>query len=251
LVVFIRRRLQKRRAKRLNNWQGLSSDTYDFNHAPQPDRVMSQRSSFATTYDIAAVHPSSFNLPEIPAIAEIRDNHPTHMQGMDVPTVLIDFDDDGQDVLVQPPPVMVTGNANLYLPPSPTSPTPSRMSVRPFSPSEMFSFPKPPGRNSVSSSAIPKSPAYIHEFGETEIVCRPFVPSLSDELCVKPEDRVRILQVFPDGWALVEKVGNDKGKGKAEAPGLIPMDCFRQAGEDFPAFMVAAQSMSTSGPRLA
>lgn len=249
LVMFIRNRLRKRRANRLNNWKGLSSSTYDFGNTSQSNGMVSQRSSFATSYDIATAPRSSVDLPEIPAMVEIRDTHApgflAHPQGMNAPAVLINLDNstDNQvqsNVLVHPPPAMVAGNANLYLPPSPTSPTsrsslsPSPMSVRPFSPSEMFSFPKPP-RNSVSSSALLTPPAHVHEFSESEIVRRPFVPSLDDELAVEVGDIVTLLRVFPDGWALVEKVGNDNGKGKARAleakiPGLIPVDCFRQAG---------------------
>ncbi|KAE9403241.1 hypothetical protein BT96DRAFT_878875 [Gymnopus androsaceus JB14] len=111
------------------------------------------------------------------------------------------------------------------------------MSVRPFSPSEMFSFPKPP-RNSVSSSALLTPPAHVHEFSESEIVRRPFVPSLDDELAVEVGDIVTLLRVFPDGWALARAL-------EAKIPGLIPVDCFRQAGEDFPAFLAAAKRMSS------
>ncbi|KAJ3503213.1 hypothetical protein NLJ89_g8533 [Agrocybe chaxingu] len=184
------------------------------------------------------------------------------------------------------------------------------MSVRPFSPSESFAFPKPPeaasARNSVHSrpatassthsasgtfsakdidDAIPPTPALpqlhllqspvspssnpfadnnpfddpaaaavnngsVGEFAETETIRRPFHPTLPDELKVRPDDIVHIIQSFDDGWALVEKL-DVKGKGKEGAEperGLIPVDCLREPGLDLPAFCAAKRMSSYTGP---
>ena len=70
------------------------------------------------------------------------------------------------------------------------------------------------------------------------MICRPFVPTLEDELLVSPGDRVRILQVFDDGWAMVEKVGAGSSiDGNQQRRGLIPVDCLREAGQPLPSFL--------------
>lgn len=61
-----------------------------------------------------------------------------------------------------------------------------------------------------------------------ETVQRPFVPNLSDELSVVIGDKVKIIKVFDDGWALVQKM---------TSKGLIPIDCMRAVGQDLPAFL--------------
>ncbi|PFH45920.1 hypothetical protein AMATHDRAFT_157244 [Amanita thiersii Skay4041] len=164
------------------------------------------------------------------------------------------------------------------------------MSVRPFSPSESFSFPRPPtserntsdknsgdwgsifsGRQSTvvsadngngrSLTAIPPSPTTpltpsanpfsdpstipfpAPAFEEVETVKRPFVPTLQDELVVFVGDRVKVVQTFDDGWALVLKLPPQQDrKGKAKAvgeneQGLIPIDCLRDAHQELPAFL--------------
>ncbi|KAF9474203.1 hypothetical protein BDN70DRAFT_816091 [Pholiota conissans] len=179
------------------------------------------------------------------------------------------------------------------------------MSVRPFSPSESFAFPKPPDPVDRSSTAyskrsstttvsnkspdssphnshveiippIPSAPTFpppalvspnlfgaepvanpfadnnpfedTHAFAEVEYIKRPFNPSLPDELQVAPDDSVRVLQTFDDGWALVEKVATDDGKGKERhgnyEKGLIPIDCLREPGETLSSFF-AVKRVST------
>ncbi|KAI0755104.1 hypothetical protein C8Q80DRAFT_1095720 [Daedaleopsis nitida] len=155
---------------------------------------------------------------------------------------------------------------------------PSPFSVRPFTPSETFSFPQPPtddaqsraasvmlaGSSITSGSAfftaedMSPSPALSlkeaenpfadftevivrppsvstansvpQHFAPVETICRPFMPSMEDELAVQPGDEVRILKRFDDGWAVAEKVG-------ASAQGLIPIDCMRDVEEGLPAFL--------------
>jgi hypothetical protein len=190
------------------------------------------------------------------------------------------------------------------------------MSVRPFSPTEAFSFPKPPTESSGSNyspqvnstkgtiqdlpslpvpsassnpfddpepsvapapaikvqkipSPIdvaaanpfvdplpnlppePNTPSAVHpEFMEVEIIKRPFVPTLSDEILVEVGDNVKILQMFDDGWSLVEKnpifSANLSEKEKKPQVGLIPIDCFRNVGQDVSEFIASKRVSSYS-----
>jgi hypothetical protein len=79
------------------------------------------------------------------------------------------------------------------------------------------------------------------EFASVELIRRPFVPTLDDELAVTPGDSVRAVKVFDDGWAYVEKIG------PAGARGLIPIDCMRDSGEDLPAFLASKRISSYYG----
>ncbi|KAF9447012.1 hypothetical protein P691DRAFT_609709, partial [Macrolepiota fuliginosa MF-IS2] len=146
------------------------------------------------------------------------------------------------------------------------------MSVRPFSPTESFAFPKPPTEKSsgdwssqisrppssytlnagagAAGAAVetsdpfadptppePSTPSAVHpQFMEVETVKRPFIPTLGDELAVNIGDKVRILQMFDDGWALVEKNPPENG--------LIPIDCFRDHGVDVSAFIASKRVSS-------
>jgi hypothetical protein len=72
-----------------------------------------------------------------------------------------------------------------------------------------------------------------------ETIQRPFLPTLPDELAVTPGEQVKVTKSFDDGWALVEKLpeeGDQKGKSK-QIVGLIPVDCFRAAGQPLPEFL--------------
>ena len=95
------------------------------------------------------------------------------------------------------------------------------------------------------------SSASTGEFADVEYIRRPFFPTLPDELAVKPDESVRVLQAFDDGWALVEKVDR-KGKGKEDTPseqGLIPIDCLREPGQDLTTF-IAAKRLSSYAESL-
>ncbi|EEB98684.1 hypothetical protein MPER_01764 [Moniliophthora perniciosa FA553] len=142
------------------------------------------------------------------------------------------------------------------------------MSVRPFSPTESFMFPKPPSdslatdhrgstiSNRQSNIAITAQSAYSGvldgnpfvdpvvqpQFAEAEPIRRPFLPSRDDEIAVVTGEKVNVLQVFDDGWVAVQKVSHysdTKGKGKAleGGPGLIPVDCLREASQELPDFL--------------
>ncbi|KAF8549903.1 hypothetical protein OG21DRAFT_1469387 [Imleria badia] len=144
------------------------------------------------------------------------------------------------------------------------------MSVRPFSPSESFAFPKPPAPPSstvdsffISGTPGPASPqssatTLVHlstpppiaavnpsmdpfadpakpEFSDVEVIRRPFTPSLDDELAVRPGDRVHIFRIFDDGWAFVERLAGTERERHER--GLIPVDCFREVDQAFPTFL--------------
>ena len=67
-------------------------------------------------------------------------------------------------------------------------------------------------------------------FAAVETIRRPFVPTMGDEMAVKPGDEVRIVQRFDDGWAVAENVATG-------AHGHIPIDCLRAPQEELPAFL--------------
>jgi hypothetical protein len=72
--------------------------------------------------------------------------------------------------------------------------------------------------------------------GTRAIVARPFVPTLHDELKVFPGESVVVLQAFDDGWAQV--------RNERKESGLIPIDCFREKGENVPAFLASKRVSS-------
>jgi len=72
------------------------------------------------------------------------------------------------------------------------------------------------------------------QFSPFETIRRPFVGSRDDELDVTPDERVRVLKPFDDGWAMVQKV-NMEGN-LIEVYGLIPIDCFREPGQQLTEF---------------
>lgn len=86
------------------------------------------------------------------------------------------------------------------------------------------------------------------------MIRRPFVPTREDEVGVEPNEQVRILQLFDDGWAKVEKVKSfeaSKGKeveGTEVETGLIPIDCLREPGVDLPTFFVKKQISGYTSP---
>ncbi|KAG9316036.1 hypothetical protein JVU11DRAFT_3698 [Chiua virens] len=268
---------------------------------------LSTRSSFATNFDqglMFRVDPSpprlSLVFPDVPPMAEVRERNSVLIstggaiaRRESMNSMLSSGSDPDAQYLT------VTGQDSM----EPSTP----MSVRPFSPSESFAFPKPPGppsatvdsffssrRQETDSSQSPATPL-VHlsspprvfmadlppgsattlpqtstltptllpsvsasdynvdpfadpaepEFADIEIIRRPFAPSLDDELAVHPGDRVRILQVFDDGWTRVEKLA--PSEKESHERGLIPVDCLREASQALPAFL-AQKRVSTYGP---
>lgn len=123
-------------------------------------------------------------------------------------------------------------------------PLPSPIFVRPFTPSESWAFPKPPGSGTTSPPPDNSDPVVegASGFAHVETIKRPFVPTMHDELPVVPGDSIRVIRIFDDGWAMVEKLG---GLGE----GLIPVDCLRAAGEQLPSF-ITSKRLSSYGDIL-
>ncbi|EIN12965.1 hypothetical protein PUNSTDRAFT_59888 [Punctularia strigosozonata HHB-11173 SS5] len=137
----------------------------------------------------------------------------------------------------------------------------SQVSVRPFTPSESFAFPKPPGSEKTkgvqtATHSPQASIASVPETSETndtyhtavavssespfadptelknpfldvvhlKPIKRSYIPYRGDELGVQRGEDVSVLKYFGDGWALVERSLN----GVVET-GLIPQACFQDA----------------------
>jgi len=126
---------------------------------------------------------------------------------------------------------------------------PSPISVRPFSPSESWSFPKPPkprpktfahtGDSKVFSSIDPFADPIPQPFQTVmppaEVVTRTFEPMADDELVVEIGDEVSMLKVFDDGWANVKVIRrNGRPESVQRSEGLIPIDCLRPKGYEKP-----------------
>ncbi|KAJ7160219.1 hypothetical protein C8R46DRAFT_905702 [Mycena filopes] len=140
------------------------------------------------------------------------------------------------------------------------------MSVRPFSPSEAFTFPTPPRENRSGQAtptptitqtlthtrysenpfadafAVPDTPkaGASAEFDAVETIWRPFEQTLQDEISVQVADQVKVLAVYDDGWAMIERISLGRGK----AVGLIPIDCMRKAEETVSSFLNAKRVSS-------
>ncbi|OAX33679.1 hypothetical protein K503DRAFT_700024 [Rhizopogon vinicolor AM-OR11-026] len=128
-----------------------------------------------------------------------------------------------------PPPIF---NSNL-LPSTPAAylhPPPS---------ASLSSSPTIPLNTSSNPFADPAKP----EIYDVETIRRPFNPSLDDELSVSFGDKVRVMKVFDDGWAFVEKQCDSLDRNES---GLIPVDCLREAGQALPAFL-AQKRVSSYG----
>lgn len=307
LIVTLRKRAIARRVERRQQWYGrgiASTAIHSDNGSSRIGSIGSRkigttagtrsaRSSFATTFDQSQT-PRNVNfdpiLPPIPPMAEIRGEGP-FILGMDLNSPHMTNTSNKRDSAGSKNSTASDPNAQyLFLPPisQDNGAIGTPMSVRPFSPSELYSFPKPPsdadrtsgGRVSVFSQLhdnsgqvdgvrmsdatdhpsveevdpfadpIAASAATQPNFADIEVIRRPFMPTLEDELIVVAGDRVRILQPFDDGWILVQKVPppvDRKGKGREVDEfdqGLIPIDCLRDGDQDLPEF-IAQQRVSS------
>ena len=327
VVFLLRRRSRKRRGERRKRWW-TSHDKVDGGIGSGggiPDEHRrSARSSFETTVDHSLTPRlgEDFEFPSFPPMAELRGTpllaRLDTSVGSGSPRIIPENRFSGSTV-------SSTGSDGQWfvigddpLAPEVSSP----MSVRPFSPTESFAFPKPPTnekksnvnssrsssghvlsvRNpSVAEEKVPALPvraanpfndpdpfiiystaaaaavtprlggggdapvreaavvnslttdpfadpepcptsnnnsrvgSFNDEFMEIERIKRSFDPSLDDELGVVPGDKVRIIEVFSDGWAMVEKnpscgLVDVKGKGRESEQGLIPVECLRLPG---------------------
>ena len=61
---------------------------------------------------------------------------------------------------------------------------------------------------------------------------------MSDELTVAVDDEVKVLQIFDDGWALVEKIE------PTPAQGLIPLACLRDMGQGLTSLLSTRRAQS-------
>ncbi|KAG7452033.1 uncharacterized protein BT62DRAFT_960019 [Guyanagaster necrorhizus] len=276
LLLVVRRYLWVKRQWRLAHIRRTGWST-TFNSGGRADNV----SSAVTSYAIRT--PLSFADPVMPPpMAEIRDDHglPTRNPGkprysMHPPRPLrieVSPYSDTRSTHAD----TIPNNLNssyLVIPDGLTQLQPeiaTPMSVRPFTPSESFSFPKPPSNgawipamdrdshgtalssstemyppSSTNPSSEPEFPI-IPQHCPVETICRTFEPTLYDELTVAIGDRVKVLEVFDDGWAMVEKIpeGNGKGNEVGLEPGLIPIDCLRMTGDPLPPFLTSKRVTS-------
>ena len=326
-VILLRRRFKKHRGERRKRWW-LSHDKATHVYGDRGGEICSrggiagvaneQRQSFRSSFETTVDHSltprldEDLDFPSFPPMAELRgtsllDNSFGPATLSRLPSVKgenrfsgatfssISSDGHSQWLVIN----------EDHLAPEISSP----MSVRPFSPTETFAFPRPPteknssdwglnfsrppssytSNTSIAEEKVPALPvpaanpfndpspliiystaaatraaitnigssdAPLHEavannsmnpfadpvpctinseFMKFESIKRPFNPSLDDELAVIPGDKVRILQLFDDGWALVEKnpcygPASVKGKGRESEQGLIPIDCLRLPG---------------------
>ncbi|KAK0500863.1 hypothetical protein EDD18DRAFT_1101849 [Armillaria luteobubalina] len=248
LLFLIRRYRRVRRKWRLTHihHRARAGWSTTFSSGGGSDHVSSTVTSYVNRT------PVSFADPVPPPMAEIRDDHLTRnpskpRYSLHPPRPLdikISSHSDSRSAHAN----AVTSNLDsscLVIPDGlaqlqPEIATP--MSVRPFTPSESFKFPKPPSNGewiqipdrdshgtALSSSTEMYPPSPTNPFSEPE---SPITPELSP-------DRIRVLEVFDDGWAMIEKIpeGNGKGKEVVLEPGLIPIDCLRMTGDSLPPFL--------------
>jgi hypothetical protein len=250
----------------------------------------SARSSFGTSFDQSHPDVFAAVMPPIPLMAEIRGEGPfvlnldssslgseysrRNSAGSNRSTA----SDPNAQFVVLPP--KAQDNEMMGTP----------MSVSPFSPTESYAFPRPPSdtnanRGSVSSCSqsngfgepednfqtsmaasptlhlsgadanpfadpTPAETAMQSDFAEIQVIRRLFIPQLQDELLVAAGDSVRIVQMFDDGWAMVQKIpplADKKGKARVvdeSDQGLIPIDCLREADQTLPEFVAQLKRVS-------
>ena len=139
---------------------------------------------------------------------------------------------------------------------------PSPISVRPFTPTESWLFPKPPNSRVTSvvinreskvslvsdpfADPVPRPPSL--GFPPVEMVMRTFEPEAVDELVVEIGDEVSVLSVFDDGWGRVKVLRrNGSTEGVRGLEGLIPIDCLKPGGNKDANFQYTQESMFDVG----
>ena len=234
-----------------------------------PPGTITARSSFGTSIDHSESTPSTYVLPPFPPpMAEMGRGNASR------PAFVIDLGGTSNNNLGENRHSIgsVGSDRSQYITVShrnSANPELTPMSVRPFSPSESFAFPKPPepvasgsrptsnatsvtlanlslppGLSSAPSSFAPLvGPNTTKSHNRTastvdispylnipvQLIHCAFKPTLPDELVVNFGDRVRVLHRFDDGWGMIEKVGKDGREGEK---GLIPMACLSKTGEE-------------------
>ena len=290
-----------------------------------PTRTRSARSSFIATADHSNSSHSNYVIPPFPpAMAEVGRGNGTRpalfintYENTPVLSIIEESRFSIGSVGSDHSQYLIVNDRHSGNPDTPGGITP--MSVRPFSPSESFAFPKPPepAAGSAAGSSRPSSyattgmlsttslnanmpPGLLRmtlpfttpnnkpssftgtimaptanpfgdnnpfedpvtsntdpdiyttgTFAEIEIVRRPFIPTLDDEIPVSAGDAVQVLHSFDDGWALVETIpqgSHGKGTREKSKNGLIPIDCLRKPGQELPAFIASKRVSSYAEP---
>ncbi|KAJ7125581.1 hypothetical protein C8R43DRAFT_1135168 [Mycena crocata] len=154
-----------------------------------------------------------------------------------------------------PPKEHRSGDWSLNFGSSPTTPTPANINALPQTTESLASSPpaaapyaENPFADAFSVPVNTHSSRASAEFDAIETIWRPFDQTLQDEMSVAAADRVKVLAVYDDGWAMIERVGMGKGKGRAvdgqASVGLIPIDCMRKTEESVSSFLAAKRVSS-------
>lgn len=258
LLFFLRRRYRARKTEQRNQWwtaRKRTSKDYQDTAAVANNRK-SARSSFGTTFEHSNDgHAFDVNftqgLPALPPMAELRRTHNEFNSPLPTPS------QDSHRPLSDSTIGSRSSRDNMSGFAFPVAHTQgSRLSGGSLSAGlnlseDPFGDPRPRSRASgtvegtteegfftCSShtgdllSEISCVSSSVHgTFNEQEAICRPYTATMPDELTVTPGIRVKVVKVYDDGWAMVEKTDGSASRG------LIPLDCLRQPGQDFSDFL--------------
>jgi len=92
----------------------------------------------------------------------------------------------------------------------------------PPQPNRLSGGPVPPPK-SMYAVALPP-PSLAPSQGTFKTVLTTYSPQLPDELPLTIGERIRVIEVFEDGWAMVERVGPGASGGMMEK-GVVPAEC--------------------------
>jgi len=271
VVVFIlRRRSSKRRDELAIKWwftRNPTSQSYGDDEALNPG-TSSRRSSFATTLDHSKTFLADTAIPPPPPMAEI--GRPI---GTD-PALILDINADQNRFSIG----SANSHNSQFLVVHHRESLQHETSASLMSCTESFPFPKPPLSSSadrtlfqacegspkkqesempyIASPTIARSAMQYtlgdpfadnnpfedsaHFPGRIETVRRPFIPHLHDELEVNIGDSVRIVQIFDDGWAFVEKISEGE-------QGLVPVNCLLDLMQNP---LLEGKRMSSQGAKI-
>jgi len=272
-VLFLRRRVRRQRAAQHRRWLSGRRDTFrssfgdlrasGFGYPSGHNTTNGNRDSGPLSDTMATSRPSiSSSTPPTPQMTQATHTDITlpaiavHSTGrrssrnsqFSIGSAGSSETDGSEGQWLQMPPEVRYGD-NGELSPTDQHYLPSPISVRPFSPSESWSFPKPPkprpktlshtGASKGSSGADPFADPVPQPFAVSispaEVITRTFEPKAVDELAVEIGDEVFVLKVFDDGWANVKMLRRNGSPGSVQGlEGLIPIDCLRPKGYEKP-----------------
>ena len=280
LALFLRKRVRKRRAARHTGWLSsgekdsrttfrssfgeLRARTFSY-HSDDSDGSGYNRYSrpLSDTMTVASLSPAPAAsrapwmtevIHIVPPALAVHSNgrRSSRNSAFSIGTAESDGADGGEGQLAIRTNMQYSDNGELSLTDQPYLPSP--ISVRPFSPSESWSFPKPPISRPESLASISQSKGFPSPdpfadpvpqlpplgFSLVETVTRTFEPEAADELVIEIGDEVSVLIVFDDGWGkvkLLRRKGNAEGVQGME--GLIPIGCLRPEWNKSPVFVDA------------